>query len=207
MLGVRPRSCRRTKRSVNEPRSSGSLRISGMTLMGLCPLFTQSGHLRPRSPPPNPHDRTALPITSAGRFSPLGASGHQNDPGLRLRTLRPSRSIWSQELSATSTEAAHFFAFWSASAMFAASMEAPSYGASKLPFAIRHRLTVYATKFASCVGYPLRYSGSSLLSARWLRLRSFRYSAIAPKISFLIFSIVRSSRFWIPTFSLTFTAC
>jgi hypothetical protein len=68
--------------------------------------------------------------------------------------------------------------------MFAASMEAPSYGASKLPFAIRHRPTVYATKFASCVGYPLRYSGSSFLSARWLRLRSFRYSAIAPKISF-----------------------
>jgi hypothetical protein len=52
--------------------------------------------------------------------------------------------------------------------MFAASMEAPSYGASKLPFAIRHRPTVYATKFASCVGYPLRYSGSSFLSARWV---------------------------------------
>jgi len=70
----------------------------------------------------------------------------------------------------TSTEAAHFFAFWSASAMFAASMEAPSYGASKLPFAIRHRPTLYVTKFASCVGSsPFRYSGSSLLSARWLR--------------------------------------
>ena len=34
--------------------------------------------------------------------------------------------------------------------MFAASMEAPSYGASKLPFAIRHRPTLYATKFALC---------------------------------------------------------
>jgi hypothetical protein len=44
MLGVRPRSCRRTKRSVNEPRSSGSLRISDVTLMGLCPLLAQSGH-------------------------------------------------------------------------------------------------------------------------------------------------------------------
>jgi len=44
MLGVQPRSCRRTKRSVNEPRSSGSLRISDMTLMGLCPLLAQSGH-------------------------------------------------------------------------------------------------------------------------------------------------------------------
>ena len=31
-------------RSVNEPRSSGSLRISDMTLMGLCPLLAQSGH-------------------------------------------------------------------------------------------------------------------------------------------------------------------
>jgi hypothetical protein len=36
--------------------------------------------------------------------------------------------------------------------MFAASMEAPSYGASKLPFAIRHRPTLYVTKFTSCVG-------------------------------------------------------
>src|SRR5215471_3984591 len=79
-----------------------------------------------------------------------GTSGHQNDPGLRLRTLRPSRSICSQELSATSTEAAHFFAFRSASGMLAASMEAPSYGASRLPFTIRHRPTLYVTKFASC---------------------------------------------------------
>ena len=31
-------------RSVNEPRSSGSLRISDMTLMGLCPLLALSGH-------------------------------------------------------------------------------------------------------------------------------------------------------------------
>src|SRR5215471_15748651 len=31
MLGVRSRSCRRTKRSVNKPRSSGSFRISDMT--------------------------------------------------------------------------------------------------------------------------------------------------------------------------------
>ena len=31
-------------RSVNEPRSSGSLRISDMTLMGLCPLVAHSGH-------------------------------------------------------------------------------------------------------------------------------------------------------------------
>jgi hypothetical protein len=59
----------------------------------------------------------------------------------------------------TSTEAAHFFAFWSASAMFAASMEAPSYGASKLPFAIRHRPTLYVTKFASCVGSPFVIPG------------------------------------------------
>jgi hypothetical protein len=29
---------------VNEPRSSGSLRISDTTLMGLCPLLAQSGH-------------------------------------------------------------------------------------------------------------------------------------------------------------------
>jgi hypothetical protein len=32
--------------------------------------------------------------------------------------------------------------------MLAASMEAPSYGASRLPFTIRHRPTVYVTKFA-----------------------------------------------------------
>jgi hypothetical protein len=31
-------------RSVNEPRSSGSLRISDMTLMELCPLLALSGH-------------------------------------------------------------------------------------------------------------------------------------------------------------------
>ena len=36
--------------------------------------------------------------------------------------------------------------------MLAASMEAPSYGASRLPFTIRHRPTLYVTKFASCVG-------------------------------------------------------
>ncbi len=42
-----------------------------------------------------------------------------------------------------------------------------------------------------------RYFGPSSLSARWVRLRSLRYSAIAPKISFLTFSIVRSSRRWI----------
>ena len=29
-----------------------------------------------------------------------------------------------------------------------------TYGASKLPFAIRHRPTLYVTKFASCVGSP-----------------------------------------------------
>ena len=34
--------------------------------------------------------------------------------------------------------------------MLAASMEAPSYGASRLPFTIRHRPTLYVTKFASC---------------------------------------------------------
>ena len=36
--------------------------------------------------------------------------------------------------------------------MLAASMEAPSYGASRLPFTIRHRPTLYVTKFASWVG-------------------------------------------------------
>jgi hypothetical protein len=41
---------------------------------------------------------------------------------------------------------------------------------------------------------PLRHFRSSSSFARWVRLRSFRYSAIAPKISFLTFSIVRSSR-------------
>jgi len=54
---------------------------------------------------------------------------------------------------------------------------------------------------------PFRYFGSFLLSVRSVCLRSFRYSAIAPKISFLTFSIVRSSRCWIPTFSLTFSGC
>ena len=39
MLGVRPRSCRRTKRSVNEPRSSGSLRISDMDFDGTVSAF------------------------------------------------------------------------------------------------------------------------------------------------------------------------
>src|SRR5215469_3355011 len=34
--------------------------------------------------------------------------------------------------------------------MLAASMEAPSYGASRLPFTIRHRPTLYVTKFAPC---------------------------------------------------------
>jgi hypothetical protein len=43
--------------------------------------------------------------------------------------------------------------------MCAASMEAPSYGASKLPFAIRHRPTLYVTKFASCVGSPFVIPG------------------------------------------------
>ena len=37
--------------------------------------------------------------------------------------------------------------------------------------------------------------------------RSFRYSSIARMISFLTFSIVTSSRRWIPISSLTFLGC
>jgi hypothetical protein len=54
---------------------------------------------------------------------------------------------------------------------------------------------------------PCRYFRSSPLSACWVRLRLFRYSAIAAKISFLTFSIVRSSRCRMPTISLTFLGC
>ena len=45
--------------------------------------------------------------------------------------------------------------------MLAASMEAPSYGAARLPFTIRHRPTLYVTKLASC----------SLVSISWRQRR------------------------------------
>jgi hypothetical protein len=56
--------------------------------------------------------------------------------------------------------------------MLAASMEAPSYGAPRLPFTIRHSPTLYVTKFASC----------GWISISWRQRRARRSSSRADEM-------------------------